>query len=168
MPTVDLSDVRLFLHVLAATVWVGGQLTLAGLTPVARRFGREVTRALAQRFNIIAWTAYVVLIVTGVWNLAVTGWGEPGSAFRANIEAKLGAVALSGLAAALHARARSPRGLAVWGALSGLAALAALFFGCSCTAEHPVERDPETTGRSTLGCCQVMSQHAGGASGRWT
>ena len=31
MLTPGLDDVRLFLHVLAASVWVGGQLTLAGL-----------------------------------------------------------------------------------------------------------------------------------------
>ena len=31
--------IRLFLHVLAATVWVGGQLTLAALVPVLRKAG---------------------------------------------------------------------------------------------------------------------------------
>jgi hypothetical protein len=42
---------------------------------------------------------------------------------------KLVVVAASGLAAALHARARSAAPLAVFGALSGLTALTALFLG---------------------------------------
>ena len=43
--------------------------------------------------------------------------------------AKLVVVAVSGGAAALHARARSRAGLAVFGALSALTALGALFLG---------------------------------------
>ena len=35
----NLDVVRLFLHILAAPVWVGGQLTLAGLLPALRRIG---------------------------------------------------------------------------------------------------------------------------------
>jgi hypothetical protein len=38
-------------------------------------------------------------------------------------------VSISGLTAALHARARSAIGLAVFGALTGVSALAALFLG---------------------------------------
>ncbi len=37
MLAVSWDTVRLFLHVLAATVWVGGQLTLAALVPVLRQ-----------------------------------------------------------------------------------------------------------------------------------
>jgi putative copper export protein len=129
MLAVHTSTIRVFLHVLAASVWVGGQLTLAGLAPAARRFGPPVTRSLARRFKAIAWAAFAVLVATGIWNLTATGVGAPGSAYRATLEAKLGAVALSGLAAALHARTRSRPGLAAWGAISGLAALAALFLG---------------------------------------
>ena len=42
---------------------------------------------------------------------------------------KLVAVAVSGITAALHARARSTAGLAVFGALTSISALAALFLG---------------------------------------
>jgi len=34
--TLDWETIRLFLHVLAATVWVGGQITLAALVPALR------------------------------------------------------------------------------------------------------------------------------------
>jgi hypothetical protein len=35
-----------------------------------RRFGDEVPRAAARRFNQVAWIAFAVLIVTGIWNVA--------------------------------------------------------------------------------------------------
>jgi putative copper export protein len=37
MLSVSWDTIRLFLHVLAATIWVGGQITLAALVPVLRR-----------------------------------------------------------------------------------------------------------------------------------
>ena len=37
MLPVSRTTIRIFLHVLGATVWVGGQLTLAGLVPGLRR-----------------------------------------------------------------------------------------------------------------------------------
>jgi hypothetical protein len=52
---------------------------------------------------------------------------EPGS--RTTLIIKLAAVGVSGVTAALHSRARGTAGLAVFGALSGLSALAALFIG---------------------------------------
>ena len=58
MIAVSWDTVRLFLHVLAATIWVGGQLTLAALVPALRGFGREVTREAARRFNLVAWPAF--------------------------------------------------------------------------------------------------------------
>src|SRR5215472_1760702 len=71
---VSWDTIRLFLHVLAATIWVGGQLTLAVLVPVLRNFGAEVPRAAARRFNQVAWAAFAVLVATGVWNIvAVRG-----------------------------------------------------------------------------------------------
>jgi hypothetical protein len=42
---------------------------------------------------------------------------------------KIGVVAASGMSALLHARARTPAGLAVFGALSAISALVALFLG---------------------------------------
>jgi uncharacterized membrane protein len=51
MLAVSWDTIRLFLHVLAATIWVGGQLTLAALVPVLRRFGADALGASARRFN---------------------------------------------------------------------------------------------------------------------
>ncbi|HXP21891.1 MAG TPA: hypothetical protein VN840_19780 [Streptosporangiaceae bacterium] len=127
MLAVSWDTVRLFLHVLAATVWVGGQLTLAALVPVLRRQGPDAPRVAARRFNLVAWPAYGVLLITGAWNIAAV---SPMSAsYRTTLIVKLIVVAASGITAVLHSRSRSTVGLAVYGALTGLTALAALFLG---------------------------------------
>ncbi|MGN6782787.1 MAG: hypothetical protein ACTHJH_14930 [Marmoricola sp.] len=122
-----LDTLRLFLHVLAATVWVGGQVTLAALVPALRAAGAEVPRAAANAFNRVAWPAFGVLLVTGVWNvLAESGRGP---AFQHTLLLKYALVIASGATAYAHARARSRTGLAVYGALTGVTALGALFVG---------------------------------------
>jgi putative copper export protein len=128
MLAVSWDTVRLFLHVLAATVWVGGQLTLAALVPALRRLGTGIPRAAARRFNQVAWPAFGVLVLTGVWNIAAVRSQIHGS-YETTLMVKLIVVASSGITAALHARARTPAGLAVFGALTGLSALGALFLG---------------------------------------
>jgi len=128
MLAVSWDTIRLFLHILAATVWVGGQITLAALVPALRRLGAEVPRAAAQRFNQVAWPAFAVLILTGIWNVAAVRSKVSGS-YETTLIIKIVVVAISGAAAALHARARSRAGLAVFGALTGISALAAVFLG---------------------------------------
>lgn len=54
MLAVSWTTVRLFLHVLAATIWVGGQLTLAALVPALRGLGAGITATAARRFNQVA------------------------------------------------------------------------------------------------------------------
>jgi len=122
------ATVRVFVHVLAATVWVGGQLTLAGLVPGLRALSPDAPRAVARRFNRIAWPAYGVLVATGIWNIVELSpdWG---AAYGRTVMVKIAVVAASGLSALLHARARSRRSLALFGAASGVTALAALFLG---------------------------------------
>jgi putative copper export protein len=128
MLAVNWDTVRLFLHVLAATIWVGGQLTLAALVPALRRLGAEIPRAAARRFNQVAWPAFAVLIVTGIWNVIAVRAQVTGS-YETTLIVKLVLVAVSGLTAALHARAKTAAGLAVFGSLTGISALAALFVG---------------------------------------
>jgi putative copper export protein len=129
MLSVNANTIRLFVHVLAATVWVGGQLTLAGLVPVLRGLGPDAPRTVARRFNRIAWPAFGVLFLSGLWNLAETHVGDRSSEWIATLFAKLAIVAVSGISAALHTRAATKKALAIWGALSGLSALLALFYG---------------------------------------
>ena len=122
------ATVRLFLHIVSATVWVGGQLVLAALVPVLRAHDPALPRIAARRFNRVAWPAYWVLVVTGLWNVAAERAGAP-AGWDAVLGLKVAVVALSGVAAWLHTRARTTAGLAVWGAVSGLSALSAVYVG---------------------------------------
>ena len=49
--------------------------------------------------------------------------------YRTTLLVKIAIVALSGVSAAVHGASRSPRGRALWGSLTALSALAALFVG---------------------------------------
>ena len=120
------ATIRLFLHVLGATVWVGGQIALAGVVPAVRRFGgSEAARAVARRFQLIAWPAFGLLVVTGVWNLFAVELSHQSDAYLTTLVVKLVIVALSGIGAAGHvffARRRPALG----GMLAGLGLVAAL------------------------------------------
>lgn len=128
MYEVHVETVRLFLHVLAATIWVGGQLTLAALVPVLRRADADVPRAAARAFGRLAWTAFAVLVATGIWNI-VDYPAKDLDGYDGTLAAKLTFVALSGISAFVHQRATSRRWLAIGGAATGLFALLALFYG---------------------------------------
>lgn len=125
----DLEEtVRLGLHVLAATIWVGGQLTLAALLPVLRGSDPDLPRRAARAFNRVAWPAFGVLLLTGAWNIAATR-DETSDGYHLVLTLKLIAVAASGLTAYAHIRATSRAQLAVFGALTALTAIAALVLG---------------------------------------
>ncbi len=128
MLSVSWDTIRLFLHVLAATVWVGGQVTLAALVPALRVAGAEAPKAAANAYNRIAWPAFGVLVATGVWNVIAEHDKDHGS-YHTTLIVKYVVVAASGVTAYLHMRAGSKTAMAVFGALTGLTALGAVFVG---------------------------------------
>ena len=128
MLTPDMDVLRLFLHVLAATVWVGGQLVLGALVPVLRGVSPDAPGAAARQFARVAWPAFWVLVATGFWNV-VAADDPDADGYQATLALKLVVVALSGGTAWLHQRATSTRGRALFGALTGVTALLALFLG---------------------------------------
>ena len=123
-----LDGIRLSLHMIAATVWVGGQITVAGLVPTARKLGADAPRRLARAFSRLSWPAYVVLLITGIWNVASVH-GHQTSAWEIVLGVKTAVVLLAGLSAWLHGRAKTKAGLATWGAVTSISSLAALVLG---------------------------------------
>ena len=129
MLAVSWDTIRLFLHVLAATIWVGGQLVLAALVPVLRRAESSSPRPHAGSTRSPG-PASRCSSSPGLWNIAATpAQVSHAAGYRTTLIVKLVAVAISGVTAALHIRSRTARGRAILGALTGLSALAALFLG---------------------------------------
>ena len=126
--TPALDGIRLSLHVLAASVWVGGQITLVGLLPAARGLGEGAPRSLARAFGRLQWPAFGVLIATGLWNVSAVHAGQSHT-WQAVLGIKLTVVVVAGAAAFLHTRATSRAGLAAWGAIASVASLGALVLG---------------------------------------
>ena len=125
----SLATVRLFLHVVAACIWVGGQLVLGALVGGLRPHGPEVVRAAARRFNRIAWPAFAVAVLSGIWTLTAVDVGNTSTAYQTTLGLKLALVTLSGLAAAAHVLAQSKLALALGGAMALLTGLGAVFLG---------------------------------------
>lgn len=126
-PAVD--GIRLILHVLAATIWVGGQFTVAGLLPTVRGLGEDAPKKVARAFARLLWPAYAVLVVTGFWNLGAIHSQQGSSAYKVVLMVKIAVVVVAGVAVYLHQRTTTRRGLAIWGSLGGLASVAALCLG---------------------------------------
>ncbi len=121
---------RLFLHVLSASIWVGGQLTLAGLVSTVRTLGDDAPARVAQAFNRIAWPAYVVVFFTGVWSLFdVLEQTSAPPGFHPWFEIKFLLFVVSGAGAALHVVGRSKPALAIGGAMSSLGGIGAMWLG---------------------------------------
>lgn len=129
MLPVSIDTVRIFIHVLAATIWVGGQFTLAGLVPGLRARDPELPGIVARRFNRIAWPAYGVLVITGVWNLVAIAPPTNNTTWWTTLMVKVTVVVLSGVSVGGHILSKSKVGLAVFGSLGGITALAALWLG---------------------------------------
>lgn len=128
MLTPTVATFRLTLHVVAATIWVGGQFTLAGLLPVLRRHDGLAKQA-ARAFNRIAWPAFAVLVVTGMWNLVDLDITEAPTSYQVTVFIKIAVAVVAGAAAAAHIAARSTLALALGGAIGALASVAAVFLG---------------------------------------
>ena len=124
----SVTTLRLTLHVLAAAVWVGGQIVVAGLLPTIRSLGPDAGKKVARAFARLQWPAYAVLLLTGIWNVTASRAGQP-HAWQVVLGVKIGVVLLAGVAAYLHQRSKSRAGLATWGAIAGATSLAALVFG---------------------------------------
>ncbi|MHB1987869.1 MAG: hypothetical protein ACYCSF_07775 [Acidimicrobiales bacterium] len=124
-----LGTLRISLHVLAATVWVGGQITVAGLLPTVRQLGEGATKKVAQAFGRLQWPAYVLLLITGVWSVTAVHTNHASGAFKVVLFVKIAVVLIAGLATYIHQNSRSTAGLAIGGAVAAIASFSALVLG---------------------------------------
>jgi putative copper export protein len=121
--------VRLSLHVLAASVWVGGQFVLAGLLPTVRGLGDTAPRQVANAFAKLSWPAFWVLVATGFWNYAAVSPSHATYSWKAVFMVKMVCVLLAGVGTVVHARATAPKTKGIFAGIASLASVAALVLG---------------------------------------
>lgn len=127
MLSIDSDVIRLFVHILAATVWVGGQLLLMVMVPMLRKLDSDAPRLAARKFAQVAWPAFIILVLSGVWNIFSVD--NPSTEFSVTLGVKLMFVTLSGLGAAIHSVASTRIVLIIGGVAGLLGALLAMFIG---------------------------------------
>jgi putative copper export protein len=125
----SLDTVRIFIHVLAASIWVGGQLVLAGVVPTVHRQAPDALKGVAQAFARVAWPAFGIAVLTGMWNLVEVDLADTSSDYQVTVMVKIVVVAVSGGAAFAHQVGSSKAAKAIGGAFGLLAGLAAMFLG---------------------------------------
>ena len=123
-----IDSIRLSLHVFGACVWVGGQFTLAALVPLLRKVSPDAPKAAARGFNKVGWAAFAALVITGAWNMSKVP-SDASAGYQRVLGAKMMIVLLSGVAAFVHTRAKTSKSIAIWGSISGLTALLAMYLG---------------------------------------
>ena len=124
-----LDVLRLSLHVLAATVWVGGQFVVAGLLPTVRRLGDGAPRQIAQAFGRLSWPAYWLLVATGFWNYAAIDHAHATSSWNMVFGIKMLLVALAGVGTLMHTRASAPKSRGIFAGVGAIASTGALVLG---------------------------------------
>jgi len=126
-PTAD--SIRLFLHVLAASVWVGGQIVLGGLVPKLRQVAPESLKVAANAFARIAWPAFAVVVVTGMWNILDITVGDMSTEYQVSMFVHVLLAMAAAMFVGIHSVGQTKLALALGGALGLLTSLGAMFVG---------------------------------------
>ena len=126
-PTAD--SIRLFLHVLAASVWVGGQIVLGGLVPKLRKVSPESLKVAANAFARVAWPAFAVVVVTGMWNILDIKVGDMSTDYQVTMFVHVLLAVAAAMFVVIHSIGQTKLALALGGALGLLTSLGAMFVG---------------------------------------
>jgi putative copper export protein len=123
------TTIRLSLHVLAACVWLGGQIVVAGLLPTVRSLGADAPRKVAQAFGRLSWPAFWVLVLTGFWNYAAVHGNTMSSSWNTAFGIKMLCVVVAGVGTFMHTKATTPRARGIYAGLGAPATMLALILG---------------------------------------
>lgn len=131
MRTINVSadDIRVMLHLLGVTIWLGGQILMLGLLPVLRGLGGNAPQKAAGAFGRVAWPAFALIIITGMWNVFAVDMANVSTGWSMVFGFKFLLVIVTGIAAWLHQRTDSPAIRGATGGIGFIAALAAFALG---------------------------------------
>lgn len=96
--------IRLFLHILAASIWVGGQFVMLGVIDTAKGIHHIAMVKLCKALGWLSWPALVVLIVTGIWNVDTFRGTTWTMGWKIVLVVKIVMVVIAGLTAFLHGK----------------------------------------------------------------
>lgn len=125
----DLNSVRTYLHILAVSVWLGGQIVLAGVVPKLRRTNPEALTNIAKGYATIAWPAMIFIVLTGVWGLAEVDVAKNSSEYIVTFGIKMLLVAGAIVATLIHSNGTSKLAKGLGGAIGLFATLVAAYCG---------------------------------------
>lgn len=125
----SLDSVRIFLHIFAVAVWLGGQVVLAGVVPAVRQAAPQALAPLAKGFARVAWPAMVLIVFTGVWGLMSTEVADKDSNYHATFGIKMLLVAAAVIATLIHSQGTTKAAKAIGGAVGLLATVLAAYAG---------------------------------------
>jgi putative copper export protein len=132
----DIDSLRLYLHVLSISVWVGGQITLAGLVPTIRQHSPQTLPFVARAFARLAWPAFFLAVFTGMWSIFDLDPSQQGSAFTVTFAVKFLLIVAGAIATLAHSRSDKKVVIALGGAIGLLTSLIAMFLGILLAAGH--------------------------------
>lgn len=122
-------QLRTILHLLGVSVWLGGQIVMLGLLPVLHKLGGDIPKQVAAAFGRVAWPAFGLIVVTGIWNILAIDLGEVTTGYNAVFGIKMLLVVATGLAAGMHQSTDKPAVRGITGAVGFMAAVAAFVLG---------------------------------------
>lgn len=129
MIELTLNSVRTYLHILAVSVWLGGQIVLAGVVPKLRRTNPEALTNIAKGYAAIAWPAMIFIVLTGVWGLAEVDVATNSSEYIVTFGIKMLLVAGAIIATLIHSNGTSKLAKGLGGAIGLFATLIAAYCG---------------------------------------
>lgn len=124
-----LNSVRTYLHILAVSVWLGGQVVLAGVVPKLRQTNPEALTNIAKGYAAIAWPAMIFIVLTGVWGLAEVDIAKNSSEYIVTFGIKMLLVAGAIIATLIHSNGTSKLAKGLGGAIGLFATLVAAYCG---------------------------------------
>ncbi len=124
----SLAGTRNLLHLIFVMVWVGGLVLMGALAPVAAKLGPDVAPKLAKQFSRVAWPAFALAVITGLWNMG-SNWEDSTTGWKVGLLIKFGLVALSGVATWLHLKVENRKQKMIFAGLTLLLAIAIVVLG---------------------------------------
>ena len=125
----SLDSLRIFLHLFAVAVWLGGQVVLAGAVPSVRKVAPEAMTPLAKGFARVAWPAMAVIVFTGVWGLLSVEVAEKDTEYHVTFGLKMLFVAAAVAATLIHSQGTTKAAKAIGGAVGLLTTVLAAYAG---------------------------------------